>query len=482
MFDVFIIGAGVVGALTARELSRYKLSVCVADMQSDVAMGATRANSAIVHAGFDAPEGSLKAKLNVKGAKMMPALAKELGVSYIKNGALVIGFDDEDRQKIKELYERGIKNTVEELAVLDKAQLRTLEANISPDAVCALFAPTSAIICPYELTVAAIGNAMDNKAELLLNFKVEKIASCDDGFEVTGGGKTYKTRCVINAAGLYSDEVARLVGDESFYIRTRKGEYLLLDRECKNIVSHTIFRTPSDKGKGILISPTVDTNLILGPTSEVSEDKTDTSTTPHGLEKIINETSKMMTGIPFGKVITSFSGLRAAGSTGDFIINMPIKGFINAAGIESPGLSASPAIAEYLMEFVASSGIPLELKTNFNPIRKPMRSFRNLSVEEKNKIICKNSKYGKIVCRCEEVSEGEIIDAIHTNPKATTLDGIKRRTRSGMGRCQGGFCSPSVLEILSREMNVPMECVTKSGGNSYMICARTKGGRADAKN
>jgi glycerol-3-phosphate dehydrogenase len=475
MFDVFIIGAGVVGAMAARELSRYKLSVCVADKQSDVAMGATRANSAIIHAGFDAPEGSLKARLNVRGAKMMPGLAKELGVSYIKNGALVIGLNDGDKQEIKRLYERGINNGVEALAVLDKNALRTLEANISPDAVCALHAPSSAIICPYELTVAAIGNAMDNGAELLLNFNVEKIEPCDGGYEVTGSGGKYKTRCIINAAGLYSDEAAKLAGDESFHIRPRKGEYLLLDCECGLLVSHTVFRTPSGRGKGILISPTVDGNLILGPTSEVLDDKTDTATTPDGLKKIIGASSKMVKGISFDKVITSFAGLRAAGSTGDFIINMPKKGFINAAGIESPGLSASPAIAEYLISLAASSGIPLEKKACFNPIRKPMRFFRNLSMEEKNKVIHENSKYGKMVCRCEEVSEGEIIDAIHANPKATTLDGIKRRTRSGMGRCQGGFCLPSILEILSREMNVPMARVTKSGGGSYLVMPGTKG-------
>jgi len=476
MYDIVIIGAGIVGAMIARELSKYHLSVCILDKESDAAMGATRANSAIIHAGYDPEEGSLKARLNVLGSEMMPQIARELGVRYINNGSLVIGFNDEDAEKIKILYHRGIVNGVKKLFILNKDELERLEPNISKYVICALYAPTSGIICPYELTIAAMGNAMDNGVDLKLNFKAEEIKKYEDGYEVLSSFESVKARYIINAAGIFADDIAKMIGDASFSIHPRKGEYLLLDKECGALVSRTIFRTPTEKGKGILITPTVDGNLLIGPTSVDIADKTDTSTTLEGIEMILSQAKANVNNIPFNKVITSFSGLRAVGDTGDFIIKFSEDNFISVAGIESPGLTAAPAIAQHVVGMLKETGIKLEKKKGFNPYRKPMHFFKDLPDEEKNKIIRENSKYARIICRCEMVSEGEILDAIRLNPRATNLDAVKRRTRSGMGRCQGGFCSPYILDILSRELKIPVEHITKSGGASNIIIGKTKGG------
>ena len=477
MYDIIIIGAGVVGGLIARALSRYKLDICILEKENDVAMGATKANSAIVHAGFDAKEGSLKAKLNVRGSEMMENICKELGVKYRNNGSLVIGFDDEDRKTVQALVERGKANGVKEVRLIEQEELKALEPNISDNATCALYAPTGAIVCPYDLTVAAIGNAMDNGAQLKCNFKVTGIAAVDEGYRVTSKNDAVMGRIVINCAGAYSDEIAKMMGDDSFSIHARRGEYILLDKECGDLVSHTIFRTPSKMGKGILLTPTVDGNLLAGPTSVDIEDKDDTKTTAQGFADIIKKAKENVTDIPFGKTITSFCGLRSVGSTGDFIINSPKKNYINVAGIESPGLSASPAIAEYVVEMVRETGILLEEDPTFDPVRESMHAFREASLEEKNKMIQNNSSYGRIVCRCETVTEGEILDAIRRNPKATDLDGVKRRTRAQMGRCQGGFCSPYITELLAKEMGIAYEQVTKFGGKSVINISKTKEGQ-----
>lgn len=475
MYDVAIIGAGVVGGMVARTLSKYRLKICILEKENDVAMGATKANSAIVHAGFDAAEGSLKAKLNVSGAKMMPQVCHELGVQYRNNGSLVIGFHEDDRTMLHVLLKRGISNGVPNLRLVEKEELKQLEPNISDQAICALYAPTGAIVCPYDLAIAAIGNAMDNGTELKCNFEVRAIQKTETGFALHAAEECVNARFVINCAGVYSDQVAALVGDRSFDVHPRKGEYLLLDKECGKLVSHTIFTTPSKMGKGILVSPTVDGNLLLGPTSVDILDKENKNTTQEGLAQVMEKTRTLVDGIPLGKTITSFCGLRAAGSTGDFIINVPEAGFVNAAGIESPGLSASPAIAEHIVSLLRREGLPLKENEHFNPIRRSYHAFRDASMEEKNEIIKRDPAYGKIVCRCESITEGEILDAIRRNPKARDLDGIKRRTRAQMGRCQGGFCSPYIIELLAKELNIPFEAVTKCGGSSYLNIAKTKG-------
>lgn len=474
MYDVAIIGAGVVGGMIARTLSAYDLKICILEKANDVATGATKANSAIVHAGFDAKEGSLKAKLNVLGSKMMKQVTDELGVKYKNNGSLVIGFNDEDRTTIQELLKRGTKNGVEGLKILEKEELKKLEPNISDNVICALYAPTGAIVCPYELTIAAIGNAMDNGAELRTNFEVIGINEVDRAYEIASKGETIKTKYVINAAGVHSDSIARMAGDDSFTITPRKGEYILLDKECGGIVSHTIFRTPSKMGKGILVSPTVDGNLLTGPTSVDIEDKEDNSTSSEGFSHIIKEANENVNNIPYNKTITSFCGLRATGSTGDFIINSPKNGFINVAGIESPGLSASPAIAIMVRDILLEQGAVLKEKETYNPIRKPMHAFREATIEEKNQIIKNDKTFGRIICRCEGVTEGEILQAIRTNPRPSDLDGVKRRTRAQMGRCQGGFCSPYIIKLLAEELKIPCEQITKNGKGSELITGKTK--------
>ena len=474
MFDVVIIGAGVVGGMIARKLSGYNLSICLVEKESDVAMGATKANSAIIHAGFDAAVGSLKAKLNVRGSEMMENVARELGVKYRRNGSMVLAFNDEEKTVLDGLLERGVKNGVEGMRIIDSDELHRLEPNITDDVKYALLAPSGAIICPYELAIAAVGNAMDNGCELKTEYNVKNIINDGDCYLISDGENEIRSRYIVNCAGVYSDAIATLVGDTSFSVTPRRGEYMLVDKEFGTVVNHTLFRVPSKMGKGILVSPTVDGNLLLGPTSEDIEDKSDVSTTALGLDTILKSVYETIKNPPSRSVITSFCGLRSTPDTGDFVINVPCERFVNAAGIESPGLSSSPAIAEYVAELLSGAGLVLEKKEDYNPIREPSHKFREMSLEEKNRFIAENPAYGRYICRCEEVSEGEIIAAIHTNPPARNLDAVKRRTRSGMGRCQGGFCSPSIVSILARELGIPFENVTKSGEGSIINFERTK--------
>ena len=476
MYDVAIIGAGVVGALVSRELTKYTDSVCILEAGCDVALGATRANSAIVHAGFDAACGSMKAKLNVRGSEMMEQVCGELGVKYNRCGSIVVGFDEEDERTLEGLLERGRKNGVKGLYIAGQEELLKFEENIGEGVRCALVAPSGAIVCPYELCIAAVGSAMDNGAELKTGFKVTKIEKCDGIYAISAtNGESVSAKLVINCAGVHSDEIARLVGDDSFTIRARRGEYMLFDKECGSLVSHTVFRCPSKMGKGILVTPTVDGNLLIGPTAEDIDDKEDTKTTAAGLLSVREKASEQVKGIDFSKVITSFTGIRATGSTGDFVINTVTDGFINVACIESPGLSASPAIAEYVATLAAKAGLDTScVRKEFIATRRPMHYFSSLTVEEKNEIIKKNPEYAHIVCRCEGVSEGEILEAIRTNPRPTDLDGVKRRTRATMGRCQGGFCSPYIIELLAKEMGVDYTEITKLGGASHINIGKTK--------
>ena len=477
MFDCVVIGAGVVGGLVCRELTKYKLSVCIVEKESDVAMGATRANSAIVHAGFDAKEGTLKARFNVRGSEMMEDVCRELGVKYKNNGSLVVGFNEEDAATLRSLIERGIKNGVKGLSFLEREQILALEPNIGDGVTSALRASTGAIVCPYELCMAAVGNAMDNGAELKLNFEVKNIETVGGVYRISSDKDTVEARIVINCAGVYSDEIAALVGDERFTVHPRRGEYMLLDKECGSLVTHTVFRCPSRMGKGVLVTPTVDGNLLLGPTAEDIDDKDDTSTTASGLRHLASLAGEQVKGINLGKVITSFTGLRATGSVGDFVIDSPRRGFINCAGIESPGLTSAPAIAEYVVDMLRKNGEILERKDTFDGVRGAAHRFRDASLEEKQRMIKENPEYAHVICRCETVTAGEIIDAIRTNPRPTSIDGIKRRTRASMGRCQGGFCTPYMVELLARELGVDVTEITKSGGESYINVAKTAKGK-----
>lgn len=476
MYDVIVIGGGVIGGAVLRELSKYDLKICMLEKYDDVCMGQSKANSGIVHAGFDALPDSLKAKFNVLGNQMMKDYTAELGVKYKNNGSLVLAFNSEEMQTLLKLKERGEKNGVEGLSIINKEQLKELEPNVSDDAVGALLASTGGIVCPYELTISEIGNAMDNGAELLTEFEVASAIKKDGIFTVHAkDGRKVQAQLVINCAGLGGEKVSKIFGDDTVKINGRKGEYILLDKKCKNFVSHTLFCTPTEKGKGILVSPTVDGNILLGPTSEEVQDGL-TYTTQDGLKQVKTIADKMCKNIPHREQITSFAGVRAYSDRHDFVIEQSkiVKNFINCIGIESPGLTSAPAIGKYVVEEIVLNILTASKKEKFNGVRKSHWNFKNLSAEEKNEIIKNNPSYGKIVCRCEQITEGEIVDAIISNPPAKTIDAVKRRTRAGMGRCQGGFCQTYVAELISKRLNIPFEKVKKGGEASELVWGKTK--------
>ena len=476
MFDVIVIGGGVIGGAILRELTKYRLKVCLLEKEGDVCMGQSKANSGIVHAGFDAAEGSLKARFNVEGNRLMYDYAKELGVKCVKNGSLVVAFSQEELEQLQSLKARGEKNGVPDLKIIGADELKKLEPNISDKALGALYAPTAGIVCPYELTIASIGNAMDNGAQLYCDFKVESIKKEGDIFRVaTKDGREVIGELVINCAGLCAGEIAKLAGDPSIHIGGRKGEYLLLDRESGDFVSHTLFFTPTKAGKGILVARTVDGNILLGPTSEETESPL-TDTSASGLAAVTDKAKEMCPGVPLYNTITSFAGVRAYSDRHDFILEESscVKGLIHCAGIESPGLTAAPAIAKYVVEELVSEHLPLKVNPAFNGTRVSDSFFKDMSLEEKNALIKKDPAFGRIVCRCEEVTEGEILHAIKSNPPARNIDAVKRRTRSGMGRCQGGFCQPQIAELIASELNIALEEVTKCGRGSNLLTEACK--------
>lgn len=475
MYDVVIIGAGVSGSASARELSRYKLNACVIEKTEDVCSGTSKANSGIVHAGFDAPEGSLMAKLNVEGNLMMEELSKELDFPFKKNGSLVICLSEEDMPKLKELYDRGIRNGVKELKILNKEEVLELEPNITDDVYAALYAPTGGIVCPFGLNIALAENANTNGIEFRFNTEAQDIEKIDGGFIIKTNQGDIKTKYIVNAAGVYADKFHNMVSQNKINITARKGEYCLLDKTAGNHVSRTIFALPGKMGKGVLVSPTAHGNLIVGPTSTDIDDKEGVNTTREGLDTVIGKSSMNVKNIPMRQVITSFSGLRAHEDNHEFIIKEleDAKGFIDCAGIESPGLTSSPAIGKMVADILKEK-LNLEENPNFVGTRKGILDPNTLSLEERNQLIKEQPAYGNIICRCEMITEGEIIDAIRRPLGAKSLDGVKRRTRAGMGRCQAGFCSPKTMEILERELSLSMFDITKAGGESNMVLGLVK--------
>lgn len=475
MYDVIIAGAGVVGGMVARELARYQLSVCLLEKENDVACGASKANSGIIHGGFDPEPDTLKAKLNVKGVPLLYAAAKELHVPHKQNGSMVCAFSQAEEAHITELYDRGIQNGVTDMEILTGDEARALEPHLSKEITRVLRIPTAGIICPYFLTIAAVGNAMDNGVTLKCNFEITTIEKADDTFTVTSkDGEQVEGRYLVNCAGAYADKLAAMAGDGFFEIIPRAGEYMLLDKTEGARVSHTIFQVPSAAGKGILVSPTADGNLLIGPTAKKVESPENTETTDAGLSIVDTLAKKSVPDVNSRAVITSFSGVRASEKNGDFIIQMSDKvpGLLHLAAIDSPGLSSCVAIAETAVEILGENGLTLAADPGFNGERENTHAFRHMRAEEKNAYIKEPPDYGRIVCRCETVSEGEIRDAIRRNPKATDIDGVKRRTRAGMGRCQGGFCMPHVLRLLAEENGVPMETVTKKGKDSTPVIGK----------
>ena len=474
-YDVAVVGAGVIGSLIARELSRYNLKIALIEKCNDMAMGTSKANSAIVHAGFDAKPGSLKAKLNVEGTALMPALCKTLSVPFKPVGSLVVAFSDEEVETLSELLERGNTNGVPGLEIYGKEKLKKAEPNISDDAKAALWAPTAGIVCPYELTIAAAENAVVNGTDFIRNFEVDKIDFDGEKFTVSSADNSITAKYVVNAAGVYCDEIAALIGDTSIHTMPRKGEYMLCDKSVGALANHTIFQCPSKMGKGILVTPTVDGNLLLGPSALDIEDKNDVTTSAETLAEILEIAKKSVPCLTTREVITSFAGLRAHCDRDDFIIEPSEKNaqFINVAGIESPGLSSAPAIALYVKDIIINA-MPAVEKNDFIAEREEPVRFRHLSNDERKAVIEKNPAYGRIVCRCETITEGEILDAINAPAGARDVDGVKRRTRAGMGRCQGGFCGSKVVELLARELGVEINEITKFGGNSKILYERTK--------
>ena len=475
IYDVLIIGAGIIGGMLARELSRYDLKVCLAEKENDVACGASRANSGIVHGGYDPVPGTLKAKLNTEGVDMLFRAAEELHVPHKRNGSMVCAFSPAEEPVLRELYEQGLKNGIPGMALLSGDAARAIEPQLSPKITQVLHVTNAGIVCPYQLTIAAVGNAMDNGVELKREFAVTAISQNNGVFTVTAGsGDAVQSRYLVNCAGGYSDKIANLAGDDFFHIIPRAGEYMLLDKAEGSRVSHTLFQVPTAEGKGILVSPTVDGNLLIGPTASKVATPENRDTTPEGLGIVNRLAAKTVPQIDFRQVITSFTGVRATGSTGEFILepSRSMPGMLHAGAIDSPGLTCCVSIAKYLTGLLEQQGLSLKEKADWNGNRSDPHAFRKMTDEEKDAYIQANPAYGKIVCRCETVSEGEILDAIRRNPSARDMDGVKRRTRSGMGRCQGGFCGPYVMELLAKELGIAMEEVTKSGGDSRMVMGK----------
>ncbi len=505
-YDVAIIGAGVVGGMVARELSRFALSVCLLEKENDVAMGASRANSGIIHGGYDPEPGTLKARLNAAGVPLLYQAARELNVHHRNNGSLVCAFGTAGEEAaLEKLYRRSLENGIDCVRLISGEEARLLEPGLSEQVSRALYVPNAGIICPYDLTIAAIGNAMDNGVTLKRNFEVAKIehivianqsadrcgdlkkdSSADRGiatvaslprddsayfFVTSAEGETVECKYLLNCAGGYSDKIAEMAGDCFFTIIPRSGEYMLLDKTEGSRVHHTIFQVPTVEGKGILVTPTVDGNLLTGPTAAMVAQAENTETTAQGLAAIAKFAARSVPAVNFRQVITSFSGVRSSEKNGDFIIraSQKVKNLVHVAAIDSPGLTACVAIAKMVVGILAELGLDLPEKADWNGCRENARAFQELTDAEKDTYIKQNPAYGRIVCRCETVSEGEMRDAIRRNPPAWDIDGVKRRTRGGMGRCQGGFCSPYVMKLIAQEQGISMEEVTKCGRGSEML-------------
>ena len=473
MVDIVIIGAGVSGCAIAREVSRYKADVLVLEREEDVCCGTSKANSAIVHAGYDAANGSLMAKLNVEGSRLMPALSKELDFPYENNGSLVVMVSEDDRPALNKLYENGVANGVEGLRIVERDELVRMEPNISDQAVAALYAPTGAIVCPFGLTFALAENAARNGVRFQFDTEVTGIGKTDGGWKLSTTRGDVEAKVVVNAAGVYADKLHNMVSDDAMTITPRRGDYFLLDHSAQGHVSHTIFQLPGKFGKGVLVAPTVHGNIIVGPTAIDIEDKEGVATTQAGLDEVRAKCGLAVKDVPLRQTITSFAGLRAHEARHEFFIGEVQPGFVDCAGIESPGLSSAPAIG-VMVSGIVRDILKLEENPNFEAKRKGILDPKGLDAEAHAALIRENPAYGTVICRCETVTEGEIVDAIRRVPGARSVDGVKRRVRAGMGRCQGGFCSPRVMEILARELGVDQSAITKAGAGSELIVGVNK--------
>lgn len=468
--DIIIIGGGVVGCAVARLLSRYAAEVALVEAGADVAEGASKANSGIVHAGYDAAPGSLKARLNVKGARMYPALCAEVDAPYGQPGAMVLGFSQRDRETVRRLLEQGVENGVTGLRIIEREEILALEPNVNPDVVCALLVPTSGLTSPYELTCALADHAAVNGVEFLLDTRVEAVHRVEGSFTLSTSRGELTARLLVNCAGVNAARVHNWISTRKLSVIPRKGEYYLLDHAKPPVFGMTLFQCPTDMGKGVLVSPTVHGNLLLGPSAANVEDGTDVTTTAEALRLVGDAARLTWPGESLRGVITTFAGIRAHEAGGDFVVGAVegAPGAYEAAGIESPGLSAAPAIAEELAGQIARDAA-LRLKPEWKPAPRRGKPFSAMTLEERAEAVRRDPAYGALVCRCEQVTEAEIRAAIRRPVGARTIDAVKRRTRAGMGRCQGGFCSPRVLELLSEELGIDPTEVTKCGGASRLL-------------
>ncbi len=469
-FDVAVIGAGVSGASVARTLSAYRVSCVLIEKCADVGFGVSKANSGIIHAGFHHAPATLKARLEIRGNLLFDKLHYELGFPFKRVGILVAAFSDEEMKTVEYLYNQGLANGVVGLEICGGERIRRLEPKINPDVVGGLYAPSGGIIEPYRFVFALVESAMKNGVELKLNFEVAK-ASVVRGvhyLESTGNEKL-RARYVVNAAGLYADEVSGILGAEEFRIEPRKGEEYLLDRNAEAYPSHVLFPVPAKNSKGVLVIPTVEGTTMIGPTAQRAQDKNDTATTPENLDRVFTLAKHMVPAISRRAIISSFAGLRPTMAGDDFYIqaSKETANFIHVAGIQSPGLTAAPAIGEYVKDLLKKAGLALTEKDNFDPMLAKAKAVRGLSPEGVSELVKENPAYANLVCRCESVSEAEIVEAIRKGH--TTLDGIKFYTRAGMGRCQGGFCTYKILKLISRETGIPIEAVTKRGSSSRIV-------------
>ena len=473
MFDVAIIGCGITGAATAFMLSKYRLNVVVLEKENDIALGATRANSAIIHAGYDPEPGTIMARLNVRGCALAETLSKDLDVSYIKNGSLVLAFSEKEMETVKDLYERGVKNGVPDQKILTKEEVLAMEPNVSREVFGALYAPSAGIINPWEYALAFAETAVLNGCEIRLNSGVSDIEKTDFGYRLKTEKGDVEAKFVVNCAGVDSAIIHEMVAPKTFTVKPSRGDYYLMDKAEGNKAKCVLFQCPSEAGKGVLVSPTVHGNLIVGPNAVSSNDAHRVNTTQEGLAFVKKMAAKSVPDINYRNAIRNFAGMRANTDRDDFIIAMAAPNFLDLAGIKSPGLTSAPAIGEEAVRILSENGLAMLPKENPVTTRKVVR-FKHLSSEEKARIVKENPLYGRVICRCETITEGEIVAAIHSPIPPVSIDGIKRRAGSGMGRCQGGFCGPRVLEILARETGMDPLSILKDKDGSYILTEEIK--------
>ncbi len=473
MFDIIIIGAGVNGAFVAYRLAKYQLKILVIDKESDVGNETSGANSAIIHSGYDPNPNTLKAKLNVMGNSLYEEICQDLDVEFKRIGSITIACNEEEIAVLDKLTTNAMGNKVP-FTILDEHQLREIEPFATKKAKKALYAPTSGIINPFELCVALMENAMDNGVFLHLEEEVKQIFKLKEGFQVVTDQETYQAKVVVNAAGVFADEINNMVCPNQEKLTPRKGEYFVLDHFTEPYVTHTLFSVPTSKGKGVLISPSTHGNYLIGPSSTFVGEKDDESTSKETLNEVLEQAYRLVDAIPMQHLIRQFAGLRAYHESNDFVINQPIFGFINLLGMQSPGLASAPATS-LEVEAMIKEKINLIPKVNYQKTRRPLYRLNKKTLAERSELIKQNPQFANMICRCEQVSEGEIVDAIHRNCGARTIKGVKKRVRPGFGKCQGGFCEPLVMKILARELKIDMNDVRFNNKGSYILKNKTKG-------